>query len=130
MNDYENIIGSLVVKDQNGNIINDKALKEAALLVYNEAGEMLINDLLIPCLNDIVYEGISPRYDECEDLYQHHGEEAFAAAYKFLAYCGYGKVGSKLIYPSEVPLIYEGVSGPGIIVMPCIVEDLWVREGA
>lgn len=120
------VIVKMHTVDQNGNDLSDE-LTDAAMQVYNKAGELFINDMLIPALNDRIYKdkGFSLESDS-QGLYEDAGMDMFATAYKFTAYLGFGQVGNKLVYPMEVPLINEETNE---CLMKCFVRDLW-KEGA
>ena len=84
-----------------GEIIEDEALQKAALAVFNEAADM-VNELIIPGLNDILYKEKFPLSEEVRARYEKNAFDAIAAVYKVTAYSGFGKVGDKLIYPVRI----------------------------
>ena len=124
----EEILVSFRYEDQNGNTILDPEMTKTAMTVYNEASRLLINPLLIPSLNDILYAGKEfPLRDQ--ETYEKRGFDMIETAYKLTAYAGFGKCGDKLVYPFDV-LIYENENEDFCIgVMKCMVEPLWI-EGA
>ena len=126
----EELIVRMRFLDQDGNRIKDKALTDAAMRVYNAAGDLLVNEIFVPCLNDIVYKDRSrPFSEEDQALYEKIIDEAVIAAYKFTACCGYGQVGSRLVYPVSIPKGVIGDDGIGDWTMTCNIEELWKEEG-
>ena len=97
------IYGKMIMVDQYGNEVEDKEVFDTCMKVYGKATD-LINDELIPALNDVLYKGrIFPMEEHDQAVYERHGDEMSAAAYKYIAYAGFGKVpGRNLIaYPVE-----------------------------
>lgn len=102
------LYGKLTVIDEDGKEIEDEDIVEAAKLTYDLAGD-LINELLIPGLNDILYAGKEfPRGEDGQDIYENHGWDMMRAAYKVAAYSGAGKVKGQdlVVYPVD-PVDYR-----------------------
>ncbi len=97
------IYGAMIMTDQYGNKVEDKDIFDTCMQVYSMATE-LINSMMIPALNDILYgERKFPMEEKDQAVYEHHGDMMSNATYKYVAYCGTGKVPGKnlLAYPAE-----------------------------
>lgn len=108
------LYGKLTVVDEDGHEIKDEDVVRAAKLTYNLAGD-LINELLIPGLNDILYQGAeTPLGEGGQDIYENHGCDMMRAAYKVAAYSGAGKVKGQdlVVYPVD-PVDYRSDYGIG-----------------
>lgn len=123
----EEILVNLRYEDQDGNPILDPEMTKTAMTVYNEASRLLINPLLIPSLNDILYAGKKfPLRDQ--KTYEQRGLDMIETAYKLTAYAGFGKCGDKLVYPFDM-LMYENEDEDFYFgVMKCMVEPLWIED--
>ena len=113
-------------EDQDGKPITDRALCKTAMTVYNKATELLINPILIPMLNDVLYgERKFPLEDSEQQVYEDHGFRMMEVAYEFTAYSGFGKCGNYLVYPTEL-LIHgdEDLDEVHDAVMRCVVKPL------
>ena len=126
----EEILVKLRYEDQDGNPILDPKMTKTAMTVYNEASRLLINPLLIPSLNDILYAGKEFKEFPLRDrqTYEQRGFDMIETAYKLTAYAGFGKCGDKLVYPFDL-LMYENKNEDFYLgVMKCMVEPLWIED--
>ena len=95
------ICGAMVMTDQNGKKVEDRAIFDTCMSVYRVATE-LINSLMIPALNDILYgDREFPLDEHNQAYYDYHGEEMSKATYRYIAYAGIGKVPDRnlIAYP-------------------------------
>jgi hypothetical protein len=123
----EEAVGYLIVKDQDGNEVDDEDIVDAARRVYDASSE-LINPLLIPGLNDILYKGheFPLERDQDQEVYEEHGWTMMRAAYIVVAYSGLGKVRGKdlVVYPTDRIDIYNSYFGCPTFEMNIQVEKL------
>ena len=119
-------VGYLIVKDQDGREVEDEAIVDAARAVYSASSD-IINPLLIPGLNDILYkERKFPLEERDQEVYEEHGWAMMRAAYIVTAYSGLGKVKGKdlVVYPTDPIDIYNGYFGCPTFEMNVRVEKL------
>lgn len=105
--------GFLEVIDQDDVEVVDEDIINAARNVYTASSD-LINELLIPGLNDILYANRKfPMGDRDQKTYEGHGFEMMRAAYEVTAYSGLGKVPGKdlIVIPVEPIEIHESYFG-------------------
>lgn len=121
----EELIGYLIVKDQDGNEVDDEDIVDAARRVYSASCE-LINPLLIPGLNDILYKERKFPLERDQEVYEEHGWKMMRAAYIVTAYSGLGKVQGKdlVVYPTDPVDIHNGYFGCPTFEMNIRVEKL------
>ena len=118
-------VGYLIVKDQDGNEVDDEDIVDAARRVYDASCE-IINQLLIPGLNDILYKERKFPLGRDQEVYEEHGWTMMRAAYIVTAYSGLGKVRGKdlVVYPTDPIDIYNGYFGCPTFEMNIRVEKL------
>jgi hypothetical protein len=107
------ICGYLEVIDQYDVEVVDEDIINAARNVYTASSD-LINELLIPGLNDILYANRKfPMGDRDQKTYEGHGLEMMRAAYEVTAYSGLGKIPGKdfIVIPVEPIEIRESWFG-------------------